>query len=153
MERINLFHGNGFVVEKPKILENGYYKDFGYGFYCTILEKQAKRWALTKGKQHIVNEYIYTPNPILKVKIFKDMDEEWLQFIVNSRRGIKHDYDIVEGAMADDTIWNYVEDYVSGNISKSAFWELIKFRHPTHQIVFCTHESLKTIQFKRSYEV
>lgn len=48
------------------------------------------------------------------------MTEEWLQFIVDCRRGIKHPYDIVEGPMADDTIWDYVEDYMAGRISKAA---------------------------------
>ncbi len=43
-------------------MENGFYKDFGYGFYCTITEKQAKRWALTKRRKHIVNLYEYSPD-------------------------------------------------------------------------------------------
>ena len=43
----------------PRILTNGYYKDFGYGFYCTILEKQAIRWALLKRNKHVVNVYEY----------------------------------------------------------------------------------------------
>lgn len=41
-----LFHGSNVIVRNPKILENGFYKDFGYGFYCTQFEKQAKRRAL-----------------------------------------------------------------------------------------------------------
>ena len=65
------------------------------------------------------------------------MTEKWLEFVVDRRRGIKHEYDIVEGPMADDTIWDYVEDYMTGRISKAAFLELIKFKYPTHQIVFC----------------
>lgn len=52
--------------------------------------------------------------------------------------------------MADDQIWDYVEDYMSGNISEAAFWELVKFKYPTHQIVFCTEDALKTLQFKGS---
>ena len=52
-----IFLGSNVVVEKPKILENRFYKDLGYESYCTILEKQAKRWALTKRGKHIVNKY------------------------------------------------------------------------------------------------
>ena len=37
-----LYHGSNVIVQEPQILGNGFYKDFGYGFYCTILEKQAK---------------------------------------------------------------------------------------------------------------
>ncbi len=153
MTNLILFHGSNVTVDEPKILTNGYYKDFGYGFYCTILERQAKRWALTKKEHHIVNKYQYTSDPKLKIKIFDDMSEEWLQFIVDCRRGINHNYDIVEGAMADDTIWDYIEDYMAEKISKEAFWELVKFKYPTHQIVFCTEDSLKTLKFERSYPV
>ncbi len=32
-------------------------------------------------------------------------------------------------------------------ITRQAFWKLAKFRHPTHQIAFCTDESLKCIKF------
>ena len=38
-----IYHGSNVSVPHPKILINGYYKDFGYGFYCTNLAKQAKR--------------------------------------------------------------------------------------------------------------
>ncbi|MBQ8637625.1 MAG: DUF3990 domain-containing protein [Lachnospiraceae bacterium] len=48
MSKNLIYHGSNVAVPNPKILINGYYKDFGYGFYCTNLEKQAKRWALTK---------------------------------------------------------------------------------------------------------
>lgn len=148
-----LYHGSNVVVESPKILTNGYYKDFGYGFYCTNLEKQARRWALTKRGNHIVNVYDWEETDALNIVRFSSMSEEWLEFIVNCRRGIEHSYDIVEGAMADDTIWDYVEDYVNGKISKAAFWELIKFRYPTQQIVFCTSKALQSLKYERSYEL
>ena len=148
-----LYHGSNVIVQEPKILTNGYYKDFGYGFYCTGLERQARRWALVKKHQHIVNVYEHENMEGLQVRRFLQMTDEWLQFIVNCRRGMEHHYDIVEGPMADDTIWDYVEEYVKGNISKEAFWELAKFRYPTHQIVFCTDLALKTVVYKGSYQV
>lgn len=66
---MELFHGSG-VVENPKIITDGNYKDFGYVFYCTKLEKQAKRWALIKRKQHIVNIYNYDENHSLNILQF-----------------------------------------------------------------------------------
>ena len=59
-------------------------------------------------------------------------------------------FDIVEGPMADDQIWDYVEDYMSGKISNAAFWEIFNFKYPTHQIVFCTEDALKMLHFERS---
>ena len=106
------YQGGNKVLDEPKIYLDGSYKDFGYGFYCTNFEKQAKRWALTKKNKHVV-----------------------------------------EGPMADDTIWNYVDDFARGMISRTAFWELVKFKYPTHQIVFCTKAALKCLEYVRSYEL
>lgn len=92
-------------------------------------------------------------NGLLRTCTFEKMTEEWLQFVVNCRRGIEHSYDIVEGPMADDQIWDYVEDFMSGNISRAAFWELVKFKYPTHQIVFCTETALKTLCYEGSVRV
>lgn len=147
------YQGDNKVLDEPKIYLDGSYKDFGYGFYCTNFEKQAKRWALTKKNKHVVNVYSYTENKNLNCLIFKEMSDEWLNFVVSSRQGIRHEYDIVEGPMADDTIWNYVDDFARGLISRTAFWELIKFKHPTHQIVFCTEAALKCLEYARSYEL
>ena len=132
------YQGDNKVLDEPKIYLDGSYKDFGYGCYCTNFEKQAKRWALTKKNKHVVNVYSYTENKNLNCLIFKEMSDEWLDFVVSSRQGERHDYDIVEGPMADDTIWNYVDDFTRGFISRTAFWELVKFKYPTHQILFCT---------------
>ena len=51
MEKIIVYHGSNVEVAEPRILQNGFYKDFGYGFYCTKYDKQAKRkerrWVIT----------------------------------------------------------------------------------------------------------
>lgn len=55
--------------------------------------------------------------------------------------------------MADDTIFNYVQNFADGKISRAAFWELAKFNHPTHQISFHTISALDTLTFAGSEEV
>lgn len=150
---MQIYYGSNVIVNQPKIITDGFYKDFGYGFYCTNFEKQAKRWALTKKNKHVVNVYSYTENKNLNCLIFKEMSDKWLDFVVSSRQGERHDYDIVEGPMADDTIWNYVDDFARGMISRTAFWELVKFKYPTHQIVFCTEAALKCLEYVRNYEL
>ncbi len=150
MEKSIVYHGSNLEVSVPRILQYGFYKDFGYGFYCTMYEKQARRWAMTRKGASIINRYEYAPNADLKVLKFAEMTDEWLDFVSDCRRGIEHDYDIIEGPMADDQIWNYVEGFIDGRIPRNAFWELVKFNYPTHQIVFCTDEALKTLTFKGS---
>lgn len=156
MDEINdmlVYHGGAVVVSEPEIRVGKYAKDFYYGFYCTIIPKQAERWASRNLESSVVNVYKLNISNKLKIKVFKDMTDEWLDFIAMCRAGGSHDYDIVEGPMADDTIYNYVQDFIDGRISRSAFWELAKFRYPTHQISFHTARALACLKYERSYNI
>ena len=148
-----LYHGSREIVESPEIRKAVYNKAFNFGFYCTKYEKQAVRWATRYGKKGYVNKYEYVPNNNLKYLKFDDMTEEWLDFIVACRLGKPHTWDIVEGPMADDTIFNYVQNFIDKKISRAAFWELVKFKYPTHQISFHTISALDTLTYKGSEEV
>lgn len=144
-----VFHGSDSEIKESQILMSGYAKDFGFAFYCTELEKQAIRRAYSKAQNKttpIVNIYNLEIPKSLNVKSFT-LNDEWLDFVVNCRNSISHPFDIVEGPMADDRIYNYVEDFASGKISRQAFWELAKFNYPTHQIAFCTQRSLDALHF------
>lgn len=148
-----IYHGSQQIVDKPEIRIQKYNKDFYFGFYCTEIFEQAKRWATRFAGKGYVNEYQYIKDDSLNIKIFPEMSEEWLDFIVSCRLGNSHNYDIVEGPMADDTIFNYVQNYVDGKISREAFWGLAKFKKPTHQISFHTEKALETIKFIKGSEV
>ncbi|MGP1576816.1 MAG: DUF3990 domain-containing protein, partial [Treponema sp.] len=50
-------------------------------------------------------------------------------------------------------IFNYIQDFTDGKISQAAFWELAKFKKPTHQISCHTARALETLTFKVAYEV
>ena len=148
-----VYHGSKMIVVSPEIRIAKYNKDFYFGFYCTLFPEQAIRWATRFNGTGYLNEYLYTPNEHLNVKIFPEMTEEWLDFIVSCRLGHSHNYDIVEGPMADDTIFNYVQNFVDGKISREAFWALAKFKKPTHQISFHTARALTALSFVKGSEV
>lgn len=145
-----VYHGSQIEVPYPEIRLEKYTKDFSYGFYTTDKKEQAVRWATRFGKPGVVNEYLYTENSELNILKFETMTEEWLDFIIFCRSGNLHKYDCVEGPMADDTIFNYVQSVIDGKISRAAFWELAKFKYPTHQLSFHTLAALKTLKFERS---
>ena len=147
MKKRIIYHGSMQIVSEPEIRIAKYHKDFYYGFYCTDIREQAERWAIRFGNTGYISRYAYSENPELKVLCFEKMTEEWLDFIANCRMGVPHTYDIVEGPMANDTIFNYIQDFADGKISRSAFWELAKFNHPTHQMSFHTAAALETIHF------
>ena len=72
---------------------------------------------------------------------------------MNCRSGYTHSYDVVIGPMADDTIYDYIEAYSLGHMNKEKFFELMKFKYPTHQISFHTIKALDCINFIESYNV
>lgn len=153
MGEIVLYHGSKEIIRHPEIRTAKYNKDYYYGFYCTQFFEQAKRWVVRFTGHGMINEYVYVETDTLNMLCFDEMTEEWLDFIVACRLGTSHEYDIVEGPMANDTIFNYVQNFVDGKISRNAFWELAKFKKPTHQISFHTERALKTLQFVKGYEV
>ena len=101
MALMTVYHGGYQAVEKPEIRVSRNTKDFGTGFYCTVIKEQAQRWA-RRYNTKIVSIYDVRFLEGLKILEFKEMTEEWLDFIVACRSGKTHDYDIVIGAIADD---------------------------------------------------
>lgn len=151
MARITVYHGGYQPVEKPIIRKGRNTKDFGTGFYCTMIKEQAQRWA-KRYDTGVVSVYEVVLKTDLKIREFAEMSEEWLDFIIACRGGKEHEYDVVIGAMADDQIYNYISDYMDGSITRDQFWAMAKFKYPTHQMAFCTKEALKCLHY-REYEV
>lgn len=145
-----LYNGSKEIIEYPVIRKTKFHRDFYFGFYCTEVLEQAERMASRYGRNGYLNLYQYTPNDELNYLRFEKMTEEWLDFIVACRSGKSHTYDIVEGPMADDTIYNYIQNYIDRKISRAAFWELAKFNHPIHQISFHTISALNTLKYMES---
>lgn len=152
MGKMTVYHGGYTAVDTPEIRKGRNTKDFGTGFYCTIIKEQAQRWA-KRYDTKIVSIYDVSLDSNLNIKEFREMSEEWLDFIISCRSGQEHNYDIVIGAMADDQIYNYISDYMDGVITREQFWVLAKFKYPTHQIVFCTNEALKCLCYRGFEEV
>ena len=115
-----VYHGRYEPVKEPEIPKGKPLKDFGTGFYCTVIKEQAQRWA-RRYDTKAVSIYDVRLNTDLQIKEFKEMTEEWLDFIVACRLGKEHSYDIVIGAMADDQIYNFVSDYMDGTITREQF--------------------------------
>jgi hypothetical protein len=158
---MNVFHGSYTAIEKIDLNRCEVGKDFGRGFYVTNLRKQAEIWATRKGKPKrstgVVTEFDFDKDipEVMELKVlkFEDYDDEWLDFVVlnrknNSLRQQVHDYDIVEGPVADDKVTEQIDNYIDGIISKEEFLnDLIHL--PSHQICFCTVQSLQALTLSK----
>lgn len=153
-EMIFYYHGSDISIENPRCDIRGYAKDFGQGFYITSIKEQAEKWALRKGKGiGTVSKYKLSLSKELKILKFNEMTDEWLDLVIDCRLGKEHTYDIIEGPMADDTIYRTINDYIRGRIPRDVFWRLTAFRYPTHQICICTKKAISFLEFIESYEV
>ena len=153
---MKLYHGSYTEINVVDLKKSKPYKDFGRAFYLTKYYEQAKIWANRLGVEHkkegIItefefDEYAYEDESFNILK-FDEYSEQWLDFIVFNRSKLNpnHDYDIVEGPVADDAVSQQIDTYLAGKISKKDFLEELKFHKPTHQIAFCTLESLQMIE-------
>ena len=148
-----LYHTGPETVKVPEIRRIGKPKDFGWGFYTTEIKKQAESYA-TRSRMNgrgVITEYKYYSDRLdnLAIKRFTETDEEWLDFIVYCRDGNSHNYDMVEGPMADDEVWDLIEFVMDGSLSKDKALEEIRFHYRTHQICFLTTEALESIEYEK----
>jgi len=156
---MKVYHGSYTEVSVIDLSKCEVGRDFGRGFYVTKLRGQAEFWAKRKGRVNnsdgVVTEYTFYENAYehfnLKILRFNGYNEEWLDFVVANRRpdASPHDYDIVEGPVANDDIAQRIFAYLAGQISREDFLEELKFKfQPSHQIAFCTMVSLQMLEWK-----
>ncbi|MGL4762508.1 MAG: DUF3990 domain-containing protein [Sarcina sp.] len=147
------YHGSNVIVNEPKIIKGRLTKDFGRGFYITNIFSQAKKWAIRQRGDNAISIYRLHNCEELKIKVFKTIDKEWLDFIAKCRADISHEYDVVEGPMADDKVYNRVNEYLNNEISEEEFLIICKFQYLTHQIVLCTEKAIEKLEFKEGIYV
>lgn len=143
---ITLYHGSYMSVPSPHVKFGRERVDFGQGFYLTKLVDQAKAWAITiaerKGKNATptISTYSLDYEAIIskknRVKIFDKYDLEWLEYVIDCRKcgEMQHQYDIVEGGVANDNVIDTVEDYENGIITAEQALGQLKYKKVNHQI-------------------
>jgi hypothetical protein len=155
---MKVFHGSHIRIDVIDLALCKPYKNFDKGFYVTKIHSQAKAWADRTGRERgtegVVTVFNFCEAAYLHWQFqtlrFEGYTGEWLDFIVKNRDRQDlvpaHDYDLVEGPVADDDIAGQIEKFLSGRIAKAIFLEELQFRVPTHQICFCTQRSLQALE-------
>lgn len=159
---MRLYHGSNVEVRKPSLRFGRTNTDFGKGFYTTTNPEQAERWTQIKldraktGKRIVsiyeIDDAILT-DPNLKIREFHGVDEAWLKFVVDSRKGIKHDYDLVFGPVANDKVFTTVNLYESGVLDAPAAIAQLRAYDTYDQLSFHSNRVIGVMSFIGSYEV
>ena len=89
-----LYHGTNLDIASINLNMCRPYKDFGKGFYLTLLEEQARKMAYRVSKVYggrpVINIYEVDDNLLsnkeLSIKNFgTEITEEWAAFVMNNR--------------------------------------------------------------------
>ncbi|MDR2840883.1 MAG: DUF3990 domain-containing protein, partial [Paludibacter sp.] len=154
---MQVFHGSYTEIDVIDLSKARLNRDFGQGFYVSKFRKQAEDWAKNIGKKYdaegYVTEFTYFDSEfterLCNVKHFDSYSDEWLDFVVMNRNPMSpnpaHNFDIVEGPVADDKVQRTLRAYLANKIPKERFLKMLSRHEPTHQICFCTMRSLLVI--------
>ena len=157
-----LYHGSNMVVEKPRLVEQNRFLDFGHGFYTTTNKAQAENFAkkvvARNGGIPTVNIYEIDDSigsELLKIKRFNAPDEEWLDFVSAHRNGMYEgeQYDIIIGAVANDDVYRTLQVYASGLLTKEQALQALKIKRLFDQYVFTANEAISLLRFVRFEEM
>ena len=157
---IVIYHGTNFLFEEIDLEKSNNRRDFGRGFYCTVLYEQAKEWAKRlymrnfQGGKYVYS-YLFQQAETLKIKRFEALDKEWLEFIKDNRTkgGTQHTYDVVIGPVADDNTMETVQLYISGILTADEAVDRLRYSKINNQVSFHTKEALKHLHFEIRQEV
>jgi hypothetical protein len=150
---MTIYHGTNIDFDRVLLSASKDKRDFGKGFYTTTVEEQAVKWSVRMCNRYSTHDcFVYTYNleiDNLKIKVFKNTDEEWLDFVLKNRKlgGIQHPYDIVQGPVADDNTMPVLELYFSGVYDTMETLRRLKAYKLKDQISLHTEKALTQLTF------
>ena len=153
-----LYHGSNMAVEKPRLIKQNRYLDFGFGFYTTTNRDQAVNFAQKvterrKTGKATLNIYSVDANIAFEecsLLRFDNPDEIWLDFVAENRQGTykEKQYDLIYGAVANDDVYRTITLYMTGVLDKEQTLMALKIRKLFNQLVFGTEKSLQYLHFE-----
>lgn len=155
---MRLYHGTNIEFTKIDFNQCRPNKDFGRGFYLTDIKQQALDMAIRRTKfsecgSPIVQEYEFDESLLtskeLKVKIFEGVSIEWAQFILSNRKakGKKvHNYDIVIGPVADDSVVYQINIYMLQIITIEELVKRLEYKKLNSQYFFGTEKAISKLK-------
>lgn len=151
-----VYHGSCFEFDTIDLNKSHNRRDFGKGFYTTVLQEQSKEWAYRlalreKKKKYYVYEFLFEENAALRVKRFDALNKEWLEFIKENRSkgGLQHSYDVVIGPVADDDTMATVQLYISNILTAEEAINRLRYSKVNNQVSFHTLKGLQHLRMVR----
>lgn len=158
---MKLYHGSDIAIVNVDLNKSRPFKDFGKGFYLSDVYEQALDMAKQRVQQKsgigtpVVTTFEFDESVLtdgyLNVKMWTDYCVEWAKFVLRNRnRDLEHpchDYDIVYGPIADDSVTFQLRRYQAGYLTIEQLIEELKFKKGiTFQYYFANEKAISKLK-------
>ena len=155
-----LYHGTNTDFDRIDFRKCKPNKDFGRGFYLTDIKQQAiemavRRTSFEEKGSPVVQEYEFDESLLsskdLKVKIFKGISNEWAESIIANRKAKGkrvHDFDIVIGPIADDSVVFQINLFMLHFITIEELVKRLEYKKLNSQYFFGTEKAIAKLKRK-----
>ena len=160
-QKMILYHGSNMAVENPRIMQTQRTLDFGEGFYTTTNKRQAEIFAhkvLARRKTGAATVSVYemdfeSASRELQVLRFHLPDENWLDYVIQNRRGAYDGqlYDIVYGPVANDDVYLTIGVFESGILTKEQAIAALKVKKLYDQLVLKNAAALSWMKYREKF--
>ena len=160
MERkIIIYHGSNHSFDKVDLTKSKDKRDFGRGFYTTTIREQAVDWAEAlfdryNGDGIFIYKMELELTKDLSIKNYEGLSEEWLLMVQKNRTlgGIQHDFDIVQGPVANDKTARTIALYIAEIISTDEAINRLQYNRINNQVSLHTPAALSHLKLIGKYQ-
>ena len=171
-QKITIYHGSQFVVERPVFGEGNPLNDYGLGFYCTHELELAKEWACTEEKNGFANQYEFDLSGLSLMRLSSEEYHilNWLALLLNNRRfRISNDVagegkayllskflpatesvDVIVGYRADDSYFSFANAFLNSVLSLEQLSIAMRLGKLGEQTVLKSPKAFGQIRFLKS---
>ena len=153
-----LYHVSNIAIDIIDLNKSRPNKDFGKAFYLSEQKQQAEEMAAFTverfGGKPVVTAFEFDEtclnNTRLRYKSFYEYSREWADFILANRDADTesniHDYDIIYGPIANDSIGRQIFNLKEGYIDFEEFMKRLHYmKGITFQYAFCTELAISKL--------
>ena len=158
--KLILFHGSNCNFDTIDLSMSKDKRDFGKGFYTTTLFAQAEEWAMSlfdryRGDGIFIYEMEFELVNGLLYKKYNGLSEEWLLMVQKNRTlgGVRHNYDIVQGPVANDKTTRTIALFIAGIINADEAIKRLRFSQINDQVSFHTSVALPHLKLLKKHKL
>ena len=170
--KLVIYHGSKYIIDKPTLYGGKETNDYGYGFYCTKEIELANEWACPDSNDGYSNEYILDLEGLnildlidkkynilnwiallLKHRIpygLTQYEEQVREYIIANFSIELSNIDVIIGYRADDSYFSFARDFVRNTITVAQLSKAMELGKLGIQIVLHSERAFNNLTYLKS---